>query len=78
MTDIKEAAEKYAKELYKDMLFAVEWNKVNLEQEKKNAKNCAIVAVMKIIDATTNFNELTGVKQNPFFIEVLHCLEKND
>jgi uncharacterized radical SAM superfamily Fe-S cluster-containing enzyme len=75
MIDNKEAAEKYAKELCKDMLLAIEWNKVDLVQEKRNAKNCAVVAINNIITATTNFDNPTGIVQNQFYIDVLHFLE---
>jgi hypothetical protein len=74
MINNKESAEKYAKQLFRDMLFAAEWSKIDLVQEKKNAKNCAIVAVKNIIDATTNFGEM-GVTQNQFYIDVLYFLE---
>ena len=74
MTNNKEA-EKYAKELCKDMLLAIEWNKVDLVQEKRSAKNCAIVAINNIITATTDFDNLTGIVQNQFYIDVLHFLE---
>jgi hypothetical protein len=74
MIDNKEAVEKYAKQLFRDMLFASEWSKIDLVQEKKNAKSCAIVAVKSIIDATTNFGEM-GVTQNQFYIDVLYFLE---
>ena len=74
MISNKESAEKYAKQLFRDMLFAAEWSKIDLVQEKKNAKNCTIVAVKNIIDATTNFGEM-GVTQNQFYIDVLYFLE---
>lgn len=74
MINNKESAEKYAKQLFRDMLFAAEWSKIDLVQEKKNAKNCAIVAVKNIIDATTNFGEM-GITQNQFYIDVLYFLE---
>ena len=74
MIDNKEAVEKYAKELFKEMLLAIEWQKVDLVQEKRSAKNCAIVAINSIINATTNFGEM-GVTQNQFYIDVLHFLE---
>ena len=74
----KDRVKRFTQDLYREMLFSIEWETVSMEKEKANAKRCSIKATEYLINATANFESPLGIQQDTFYIDVLQELESYD